>query len=584
MGARRRMELYQPNPADMLSYHNGQVLHGDIAVSILWYGQFTQVQKTIVYDFLLSLTMMPQAASPSVAQWWNTIDQQYLSKAVPATPNAGGEAKMTEVLLANQESDDNYSMGKSLTLAQISDLAARANPKKGGVALVFTAQDVTVEGFCMSQCGLHGSDAKAGTTYVWVGNSATQCPGECAWPFHQPEYGPQDPALRPPNGDVGLDGMIVNLATELAGVVTNPFGDAYYQGSSDAPLEAATACPGQFGSGSYPGYAGNLKTDQASVKDHTHFVAMVSRVLVAAMVLMSLAQLSMGSRRLMELYVPPKSDQLTYHHGTVLSGDIPVSILWYGKFTPAQRSIATDFLLSLTTAPSAATPSVGQWWGTIDQLYLSSTAATNGAASATRVLLDAQASDEACSLGRSLTLAQVEQLAARAGGGKKDGIALVFTDEDVAVEGFCSSRCGKHGSAPGAQSTYIWVGNSVKQCPGQCAWPFAQPQYGPQGAPLVAPNGDVGMDGLVMVLATMVAGTVTNPYGDAFYQGPRDAPLEACTACPGVYGSGAYPGFPGNLLVDQTTGASYNANGVSGRKYLLPALYNPATSTCSTLV
>jgi hypothetical protein len=265
VGARRRMELYQPNPADMLSYHNGKVLHGDIAVSIVWYGQFTQVQKTIISDFLLSLTVMPQAASPSVAQWWNTIDQQYLSKAVQTAPNAGGEeAKKTQVLLANQVFDDTCSMGKSLTLAQISALAARAKPKKGGVALVFTAQDVTVEGFCMSQCGLHGSDANSGMTYVWVGNSATQCPGQCAWPFHQPEYGPQGPPLMPPNGDVAVDGMIINLAKEFAGVVTNPLGDAYYQGSSNAPLEAATACPGQFGSGSYPGYAGNLKTDQAS--------------------------------------------------------------------------------------------------------------------------------------------------------------------------------------------------------------------------------------------------------------------------------------------------------------------------------
>ena len=75
---------------------------------------------------------------------------------------------------------------------------------------------------------------------------------------------------------------------------------------------------------------------------------MVSRVLVVAVVLMSLAQLSAGRRRLMELYIPPASDQLTYHHGTVLSGDIPVSVLWYGKFTPAQRSIVSDFLLSLT--------------------------------------------------------------------------------------------------------------------------------------------------------------------------------------------------------------------------------------------
>ncbi|TVU28599.1 hypothetical protein EJB05_20121, partial [Eragrostis curvula] len=262
MGARRRMELYHPNPADMLSYHNGPVLHGDIPVSILWYGEFTLPQKSIIADFLLSFTAAPQAASPSVAQWWNTIEQLYLSKAVQTKPNGGD--KKTNVLLANQVSDDKCSMGKSLTLAQVSALAARAKPMKGGVALVLTAQDVTVEGFCQSRCALHGSDAKASTTYIWVGNSATQCPGQCAWPFHQPMYGPQGPPLVAPNGDVGLDGIVMNLASMFAGAVTNPFGDAYYQGSRDAPLEAATACPGVFGNGAYPGYAGDLKVDAAT--------------------------------------------------------------------------------------------------------------------------------------------------------------------------------------------------------------------------------------------------------------------------------------------------------------------------------
>jgi hypothetical protein len=74
------------------------------------------------------------------------------------------------------------------------------------------------------------------------------------------------------------------------------------------------------------------------------------------------------------------------------------------------------------------------------------------------------------------------------------------------------------------------------------------------------------------------------PFGDGFYQGDRGAPLEAATACAGVYGKGAYPGYAGRLLVDGATGASYNAHGARGRKYLLPALFNPDTSACSTLV
>ena len=164
---------------------------------------------------------------------------------------------------------------------------------------------------------------------------------------------------------------------------------------------------------------------------------------------------------------------------------------------------------------------------------------------------------------------------------------VVLTADDVAVDGFCMSRCGTHGASPRSRSgrfAYVWVGNSADQCPGECAWPFHQPSYGPQAAPLVAPNADVGMDGVVINLATLLAGAVTNPYGGGFFQGPAEAPLEAVTACTGVFGAGAYPGYPGQLPVDAATGASYNAVGVAGRRFLLPAMWDPKTSQCSTLV
>ncbi|KAL6661246.1 hypothetical protein ACP70R_000630 [Stipagrostis hirtigluma subsp. patula] len=186
----------------------------------------------------------------------------------------------------------------------------------------------------------------------------------------------------------------------------------------------------------------------------------------------------------------------------------------------------------------------------------------------------------------------------------RGSVAVVVTAPDVLVDGFCLSRCGLHasatsaaGSAPTARGAgaapatrgrgrfaYVWVGNSAEQCPGECAWPFHQPTYGPQAPPLVAPNADVGMDGVVINLATLLAGAVTNPYGGGYFQGPSEAPLEAVTACTGAFGKGAYPGYPGQLPVDAATGASYNAVGVAGRRFLLPAMWDPKTSQCSTLV
>ncbi|XP_073010258.1 protein PHOSPHATE-INDUCED 1 homolog [Typha latifolia] len=280
----------------------------------------------------------------------------------------------------------------------------------------------------------------------------------------------------------------------------------------------------------------------------------------------------------------PVDDQtltLTYHKGALLTGRISVNFIWYGKFTASQRAILTDFVTSLSSpAPtSQPEPSVSTWWKTTAKYY------SHSKVRLPTLTPGAQILDESCSLGKSLAESHLVKLASR--GGPRDAVNVVLTADDVTVEGFCMSRCGSHGASNRTKSgrfAYIWVGNSATQCPGQCAWPFHQPIYGPQGPPLVAPNGDVGVDGMVINLASMMAGTVTNPFGNGYFQGPKEAPLEAATACPGVYGKGAYPGYAGDLLLDPNTGASYNAHGAHGRKYLVPALFDPSTSACSTLV
>ncbi|KAE8653811.1 Protein EXORDIUM-like 4 [Hibiscus syriacus] len=193
---------------------------------------------------------------------------------------------------------------------------------------------------------------------------------------------------------------------------------------------------------------------------------------------------------------------LNYHNGPLLKGKIAFNLIWYGKFTPSQRSIIVDFINSLSSA-NLKLPSASSWWKTTEK-YRSG----------------------------SSTL----------------------------VVGKSSSKT--------THSVY-----SETQCPGQCAWPFHQPIYGPQMPPLVAPNEDVGVDGMIINLATLLASTVTNPFNNGFFQGPTNAPLEAVSACTEMFGSGSYPGYPGNLLVEKTTGASYNANGVNGRKYLLSAMW-----------
>ncbi|GFS46790.1 EXORDIUM like 2 [Actinidia rufa] len=264
---------------------------------------------------------------------------------------------------------------------------------------------------------------------------------------------------------------------------------------------------------------------------------------------------SATTRKLAALVRPPPLT-LKYHNGPLLNGNVTVSLLWYGKFSPTQRSIIADFIQSLN-APHAPTPSVASWWQTTERYKF-------GSGSGSTVILGSQILDENYSLGKSLTTSQIIELASKSQ--RKNSIHVVLTAEDVTVDGFCMSRCGIHGSGfsdpknKREKFAYAWT------------------------PPLVAPNGDVGVDGMVINLATVLTGTVTNPFNNGYFQGPETAPLEAVTACTGMFGSGSYPGYAGSVLVDKSTGASYNSQGVNGRKYLLPAMWDPKTSTCKTLV
>ncbi|KAM0867341.1 hypothetical protein ACQ4PT_042044 [Festuca glaucescens] len=306
----------------------------------------------------------------------------------------------------------------------------------------------------------------------------------------------------------------------------------------------------------------------------------LSSMAASLLVCATLLQTCLATRRLTALVQDqPSPITMEYHKGALLTGRIALNLVWYGDFSAPQRAALTDFLSSLSAAsPPQPEPSVTTWFKTARKYYATSNARFPTLSMGAHVL------DHSYSLGKHLKEHDLVALAAR--GGARRAINVVLTAADVAVAGFCSSRCGSHGASPRSRAgrfAYVWVGNPAAQCPGQCAWPYHQPQYGPQAPPLAPPNGDVGVDGMVVSLASMLVGAVTNPFGNGFFQGPAEAPLEAATACAGVYGKGAYPGYAGSLLVDPATGASYNANGARGRKYLVPALVDPDTSACSTL-
>ncbi|XP_072961091.1 protein PHOSPHATE-INDUCED 1-like [Typha angustifolia] len=276
---------------------------------------------------------------------------------------------------------------------------------------------------------------------------------------------------------------------------------------------------------------------------------------------------------------------LQYHGGLLLTSPINIYLTWYGSFSLDHKATIYEFLGSFGAKNLHQQPTVSKWWTTI-QKYKDS--AGEPASSAVRIAI--RTFDVNYSLGRTLTRASLATLVKTSIAKKTfpfdpTGVYLVLTASDVAVDKFCMSSCGFHDAilvSPGKWAILAHIGDPWAQCPGLCAWPFATPAYGPNGPPLVSPNG-LGADGMIMNMAAVIAGAATNPRGDGYYQGDRLAPLEAATACSGAFGDGAYPGYPGKLIVDRRTNASFNAYGAGGRNFLLPAIWDPVTGECKTI-
>jgi hypothetical protein len=295
-----------------------------------------------------------------------------------------------------------------------------------------------------------------------------------------------------------------------------------------------------------------------------------------------------GSSRFL---VTPAEIKVPYHKGPLLvgakGGILKVYLIYYGTFTAAQKNIFDCFFSSFADPKSAkGYPTVAGWWA-MTKAYKD----TKNISVAQRVVLGGVYADAAYSLKKNLKQTDIESLvtASLKGGLPLDptGLYIVLTAADVVVQGFCANECGTHMFTSPSHETqnralpFAWVGNAAKQCAGYCAWPFAKPApgTGPDVPPLKAPN-EVGADGMIINIASMLLGAATDPYGNGYYQGVAADPLEAAGVCGGIFGNNAYPGYAGDLL-KTNAGASYNVNGDKGCKFLLPWYFNPATKQCA---
>jgi len=199
----------QPN-GPTISYNGGPVFETAPTVYLVYYGNWTKKDQTVINNFLSALggTTMDK------------INATYADSAHKHVPNA---------LNFNPSKDsyhDNYSLGHHLTGdSQIQLIAANAikgghlPPDENGIYFVLTAKDVTdADGFCTTYCGYHSPSTSIVTgdviKYSMVGNAIQQCP-RCAF---NARIGDKSS----PNNDPGADGVVNVIWHEFSETVSDP--------------------------------------------------------------------------------------------------------------------------------------------------------------------------------------------------------------------------------------------------------------------------------------------------------------------------------------------------------------------------
>jgi len=204
-------------------YHGGPVMLGTINIYYIWYGSWAGDTATTILDNF--------AGSVGGSPYFN----------INSTYSDGNKNKVSNSVVYAGFTTDNYSLGKSLTDANIASIVSsalkdgRLPTDTNGVYFVMTSFDVSeTSGFCTKYCGWHASATLNGKNikYAFIGSPA-RCINSCA---------PQTPTS--PNNNPAADGMVSIVAHELEETATDPNLNAWYDRRG---YENADKCAWTFG-------------------------------------------------------------------------------------------------------------------------------------------------------------------------------------------------------------------------------------------------------------------------------------------------------------------------------------------------
>lgn len=218
-----------------ISWYGGPVMHGNVRVYYIWYGNWTRSWPSTNSQSTVNLLNALFAATGGIGgSPYARINTTY------GEISSGVTSYVTGNIALARSTTDGYSQGNRISDEQVGTIVARALssgrlPKdENGIYFVLTSSDVSeTSGFCTQYCGWHTSDIILGADikYAFVGNPA-RCPSAC------------EAQTISPNNNSGADGMASIMAHEAVETLTDPDLDAWYDSRG---YENADKCAWRFG-------------------------------------------------------------------------------------------------------------------------------------------------------------------------------------------------------------------------------------------------------------------------------------------------------------------------------------------------
>jgi len=245
---------------------------------------------------------------------------------------------------------------------------------------------------------------------------------------------------------------------------------------------------------------------------------------------------------------------ITNHGGPVMVGNINVYYVYYGTVTPLYKTLVENFTRGLDNSP---------WW-LINARY-TNTAKQN---TSSRITL-AKTYQFVGTVKTALKDSDIQGVILGAITSKNlpadpNGIYLLLTAANInAQSGFCTQYCGWHTYARsgGVDIKYGFVGNPAK-CPSSCASQTTN-----------SPNGDIGADGAVSIIAHELAESATDPLINAWYDAGGAENADKCAWTWGPNGTVL------TSLPVAPNGSKYNVI-LGGRQWLIQRNWRLSSQDC----